>query len=140
LKKELSEGEPATINNDTESLPTATTALTTKAKVDSSFKPSVFQKWKNMTAVTSPTSADKAGPEEARSSKHDDDATSLGANNLSPNKSKTYFKPRPDEIFKGVVFALSGFQNPLRSELRDKGMKLGAKYRPDWTDDCTHLM
>ena len=43
-------------------------------------------------------------------------------------------------VFKGVVFALSGFQNPLRSELRDKALKLGAKYRPDWTDECTHLM
>ena len=43
-------------------------------------------------------------------------------------------------VFKGVIFALSGFQNPLRSELRDKALKLGAKYRPDWTDECTHLM
>jgi hypothetical protein len=70
------------------------------------------------------------------SKKHD---VEIGSNNLSPNKSKTYFKPK-ETIFKGVIFALSGFQNPLRSELRDKGMKLGAKYRPDWTDDCTHLM
>ena len=45
-----------------------------------------------------------------------------------------------NQILKGVIFALSGFVNPERSELRDKGLKLGAKYRPDWTDDCTHLM
>ena len=44
------------------------------------------------------------------------------------------------QLLKGVIFALSGFQNPLRSEIRDKGIKLGAKYRPDWTDDCTHLV
>ena len=44
------------------------------------------------------------------------------------------------QILQGVVFALSGFQNPERSDIRDKGLKMGAKYRPDWTDDCTHLV
>jgi DNA-repair protein XRCC1 len=54
---------------------------------------------------------------------------------------KSSFKsPTPDLVLKGVVFALSGFQNPLRGELRDIGLKLGAKYRPDWMDDCTHLV
>jgi hypothetical protein len=57
----------------------------------------------------------------------------------SPNKYKTK-ENSTDQILKGVVFALSGFQNPLRSELRDIGMKLGAKYRPDLTDDCNYLM
>ncbi|RMZ93847.1 DNA repair XRCC1, partial [Brachionus plicatilis] len=49
-------------------------------------------------------------------------------------------KASSQQILKGVIFALSGFQNPLRSEIRDTGIKLGAKYRPDWTDDCTHLV
>lgn len=49
-------------------------------------------------------------------------------------------KPKAKPVFDGVIFALSGFQNPLRSQIRDKGIKLGAKYRPDWTDDCTHLV
>lgn len=44
------------------------------------------------------------------------------------------------KILKGVVVVLSGFQNPFRSELRDKALELGAKYRPDWTPDSTHLM
>ncbi|KAM7058845.1 DNA repair protein XRCC1 isoform 2-T2 [Molossus nigricans] len=43
-------------------------------------------------------------------------------------------------ILKGVVVVLSGFQNPFRSELRDKALELGAKYRPDWTPDSTHLI
>uniref|UniRef100_A0A8C6DTY9 X-ray repair cross complementing 1 n=1 Tax=Moschus moschiferus TaxID=68415 RepID=A0A8C6DTY9_MOSMO len=44
------------------------------------------------------------------------------------------------KILQGVVVVLSGFQNPFRSELRDKALELGAKYRPDWTADSTHLI
>ena len=54
-------------------------------------------------------------------------------------KTKQRFNER-SQTLSGVVFALSGYVNPLRSEIRDKGLKMGAKYRPDWTDDCTHLM
>ncbi|KAJ7304106.1 hypothetical protein JRQ81_011630 [Phrynocephalus forsythii] len=43
-------------------------------------------------------------------------------------------------LLQGVVFVLSGFQNPFRSELRDKALEMGAKYRPDWTPDSTHLI
>lgn len=45
-----------------------------------------------------------------------------------------------EKILEGVVVVLSGFQNPFRSELRDKALELGAKYRPDWTPDSTHLI
>ncbi|XP_012924093.1 DNA repair protein XRCC1 isoform X2 [Heterocephalus glaber] len=44
------------------------------------------------------------------------------------------------KILQGVVVVLSGFQNPFRSDLRDKALELGAKYRPDWTPDSTHLI
>ncbi|XP_070535037.1 DNA repair protein XRCC1-like isoform X2 [Ptychodera flava] len=44
------------------------------------------------------------------------------------------------ELMDGVVFCISGYQNPQRSQLRDKAVDMGAKYRPDWTDDCTHLI
>lgn len=44
------------------------------------------------------------------------------------------------DIMKGCVIALSGFVNPLRGELRENAIEMGAKYRPNWTDDCTHLM
>ncbi|CAH8516987.1 unnamed protein product [Heterobilharzia americana] len=39
-----------------------------------------------------------------------------------------------------VIFTLSGYQNPLRSQIRDKAIELGAKYRQDWGPDCTHLI
>lgn len=45
-----------------------------------------------------------------------------------------------NQIMQGVVFVLSGFQNPFRGELRDKALAMGAKYRPDWTPDSTHLI
>lgn len=44
------------------------------------------------------------------------------------------------KVLQGVVLVLSGFQNPFRSELRDKALEMGAKYRPDWSSDSTHLM
>ena len=44
-------------------------------------------------------------------------------------------KTHKTQVLIGVIFALSGFQNPLRSQIRDQGIKLGAKFRTDWTDD-----
>ncbi|XP_014788399.1 DNA repair protein XRCC1 isoform X2 [Octopus bimaculoides] len=44
------------------------------------------------------------------------------------------------KIMDNVVFVLSGFQNPFRADLRDKAREMGAKYRPDWSSDCTHLV
>uniref|UniRef100_A0A665UVG5 DNA repair protein XRCC1 n=1 Tax=Echeneis naucrates TaxID=173247 RepID=A0A665UVG5_ECHNA len=45
-----------------------------------------------------------------------------------------------NRIMEGVVFVLSGFQNPFRGDLREKALDMGAKYRPDWTPDSTHLI
>ncbi|CAM4885709.1 unnamed protein product [Rotaria socialis] len=44
------------------------------------------------------------------------------------------------QIMKHVVFVLSGFQNPLRSELRNKATTMGAIYNDDWDKSCTHLI
>ncbi|XP_029647622.1 DNA repair protein XRCC1 isoform X1 [Octopus sinensis] len=44
------------------------------------------------------------------------------------------------KLMDNVVFVLSGFQNPFRADLRDKAREMGAKYRPDWSSDCTHLV
>lgn len=45
-----------------------------------------------------------------------------------------------NQLMGGVVFAISGFQNPYRSDLRNKALAMGAKYRPDWDNTCTHLL
>ncbi|XP_043192876.1 DNA repair protein XRCC1-like isoform X1 [Amphibalanus amphitrite] len=44
------------------------------------------------------------------------------------------------KLLSGVVFAMSGYQNPRRGDLREQGIKLGATYRPDWGPGCTHLI
>ncbi|KAJ3709080.1 hypothetical protein LUZ61_012785 [Rhynchospora tenuis] len=44
------------------------------------------------------------------------------------------------KLLDGVVFALSGFVNPERGNLRTQAMDLGAIYRPDWSPDCTLLV
>ncbi|XP_065510714.1 DNA repair protein XRCC1-like [Caloenas nicobarica] len=43
-------------------------------------------------------------------------------------------------VLGGVVLVLSGFQNPLRSQLRAAAAELGAAYSPDWTARSTHLV
>ncbi|XP_072249893.1 DNA repair protein XRCC1 [Leuresthes tenuis] len=55
-------------------------------------------------------------------------------------KSKSEQQVPFNRILEGVVFVLSGFQNPFRGELREKALDMGAKYRPDWTPDSTHLI
>ncbi|CAI8025125.1 DNA repair protein XRCC1 [Geodia barretti] len=40
----------------------------------------------------------------------------------------------------GVVFSLSGFKNPFRTELREKMVEMGASFTPDWNSSCTHLI
>ena len=44
------------------------------------------------------------------------------------------------KLLEGVVFSLSGFKNPFRGQLREKGMEMGAQYRGDWDSECTHLV
>ncbi|XP_045533049.1 DNA repair protein XRCC1 isoform X2 [Pieris brassicae] len=44
------------------------------------------------------------------------------------------------DILRGVVFTLSGYQNPRRGLLRDAALSLGARYQPDYTPRCTHLV
>ncbi|CAK1542853.1 unnamed protein product [Leptosia nina] len=43
-------------------------------------------------------------------------------------------------VLRGVVFALSGYVNPRRAALRDAAVRLGARYVPDYTAQCTHLV
>uniref|UniRef100_A0AAY4AC49 DNA repair protein XRCC1 n=1 Tax=Denticeps clupeoides TaxID=299321 RepID=A0AAY4AC49_9TELE len=88
-------------------------------------------------------STPKASPAQKSSDKRE---------SLSKPSAKPEPKPRPkpkaepsepvpfNRILEGVVFVLSGFQNPFRGELRDKALAMGARYRPDWTPDSTHLI
>uniref|UniRef100_A0A914UXJ9 BRCT domain-containing protein n=1 Tax=Plectus sambesii TaxID=2011161 RepID=A0A914UXJ9_9BILA len=56
-------------------------------------------------------------------------------------KAVTKLKRAPfDQLLSGVTFAMSGFVNPLRAQLREKALELGGKYKPDWQPGCTHLI
>uniref|UniRef100_A0A674CYA8 DNA repair protein XRCC1 n=1 Tax=Salmo trutta TaxID=8032 RepID=A0A674CYA8_SALTR len=60
-----------------------------------------------------------------------------------PSKAQSSSSEAPvplNKIMEGVVFVLSGFQNPFRGDLRDKALAMGAKYHSDWTPAATHLI
>lgn len=52
--------------------------------------------------------------------------------------------PRPkrpfNRLMEDVVFVISGFQNPFRSDIRNSALAMGAKYKADWDRSCTHLV
>lgn len=93
--------------------------------------------------TSSKPAANSPKPKSASSSVADDDDD--GANNAIPSTSNAATDASNGQsirskILDGVIVAFSGYKNPFRSELRDLCLKLGAKYRQDWTNDCTHLM
>ncbi|GFU34177.1 DNA repair protein XRCC1 [Nephila pilipes] len=45
-----------------------------------------------------------------------------------------------NKIMERIVLVISGFVNPLRGEIRDKALEMGAKYKGDWDKSCTHLV
>lgn len=62
-----------------------------------------------------------------------------------PNKKQKIEVPRKNrrpfkELLKDVVIVISGIQNPDRANLRSLALDMGAKYKPDWDNSCTHLM
>ncbi|XP_018494905.1 DNA repair protein XRCC1 [Galendromus occidentalis] len=69
----------------------------------------------------------------------DEECKSKGASTSSGGESRSN-REKGRKVLDGVVFVLSGFQNPLRKELRDMALALGARYSPDWTPRCTHLV
>lgn len=44
------------------------------------------------------------------------------------------------QLLEGVTLVISGIQNPDRSNLRAQALSMGAKYKSDWDNTCTHLM
>ncbi|CAF2415151.1 unnamed protein product [Rotaria sp. Silwood2] len=68
----------------------------------------------------------------------------LTRKSINDNKKRTSkrkdVKNDKSQIMKNVVFVLSGFQNPLRSQLRNKATTMGATYNDDWDEKCTHLI
>lgn len=105
-----------------------------KKDAGSTNKPSSPSSTKLPTAEKPPSSKEKQKP-----SKVGESLVPLGS---KENKGKPAIAASVPfkKLMAGVVFALSGFQNPHRGELRDRALEMGAKYRPDWDDTCTHLI
>lgn len=147
LKKDLSDLAPKEEASPAKQVTSATSAIKeedeSKSKEgEKEEKESVYEKWKKKNggvATASVAKSSKESDSEEEVKKKSDEATK--SSSVSPSKKEQARRNNdPKTILRGVIFALSGFQNPLRTEIRDKGMKMGAKYRPDWTDDCTHLV
>lgn len=45
-----------------------------------------------------------------------------------------------NRLLEGVTLVISGIANPHRGNLRSQAISMGAKYKPDWDNSCTHLM
>ncbi|KAG5876639.1 hypothetical protein JTB14_012984 [Gonioctena quinquepunctata] len=45
-----------------------------------------------------------------------------------------------EKLLEGVILVMSGIQNPGRGMLRTMALSMGAKYKPDWEEGCTHLI
>lgn len=44
------------------------------------------------------------------------------------------------QLLEGVTLVISGIQNPDRGFLRAQALSMGARYKSDWDNTCTHLM
>ncbi|XP_015677866.1 DNA repair protein XRCC1 [Protobothrops mucrosquamatus] len=109
-----------------------------------------FEFSKENAALSSATK--KANPEKSRVTHPPAKKHKVSLSTSPPQKTLPFKKALPtqsleetangsfQQLLQGTVFVLSGFQNPFRSELRDKALEMGAKYRPDWTPDSTHLI
>lgn len=101
---------------------------------------------KAVTPKHKPSPVTTPSPSTAKVSSAQKSAEKRESQSKPENKPKQKTKSQSEQqvpfkkILEGVVFVLSGFQNPFRGELREKALDMGAKYRPDWTPDSTHLI
>lgn len=60
---------------------------------------------------------------------------------LNPFLGNTSVSIKPfEKILQHVTFCISGYKNPTRSEVRCKAIEMGATYKTEWDNSCSHLM
>jgi DNA-repair protein XRCC1 len=78
-----------------------------------------------------------------------EDNPSTSSSKVTPQRAQPKTPPKPkkepqykpfDKLMDDVVFVISGYQNPERGTLRQKALDMGARYKGDWDNSCTHLM
>uniref|UniRef100_A0A1Y1KFD5 BRCT domain-containing protein n=1 Tax=Photinus pyralis TaxID=7054 RepID=A0A1Y1KFD5_PHOPY len=68
-------------------------------------------------------------------------ATKRKQKDPSPKKIKVKKLSKPFyRLLDGVTIVISGIENPERSTIRNNALEMGAKYKPDWDNSCTHLI
>jgi len=96
---------------------------------------------KDRAAAKQSDSNEKAGGEGRTKDDKSEEGTQKKWKGSKVEESKKPARSAPfRDLLRGVVFAISGFQNPLRGEIRGKALEMGAKYEPDWSSKCTHLI
>ena len=95
---------------------------------------------KDTTPKVSKLIVDKISSTPSRDSKPKNSKHIIESKKASKKAEKRNKTGKFNEFLKGVNFAISGFQNPLRGEIRQKALDMGAKYHGDWNSSCTHLV
>jgi DNA-repair protein XRCC1 len=85
--------------------------------------------------VASPNASNRPHSSSAEVKKHED-SNSNGSKDPKPKHPRKLFS----QLFDGVVFVISGYENPTRGEIRRKALEMGAQYKRDWDSSCTHLV
>ncbi|CAI4225272.1 unnamed protein product [Auanema sp. JU1783] len=89
------------------------------------------------TAVSIPCTNAKENEEKLQKGKPDSSSkTPISTNPKTP----LVYPPNLINPLKDVVLTLSGFQNPLRTQLREKALSLGAVYSNDMSPKVTHVL
>ncbi|KAM9310399.1 DNA repair protein XRCC1 [Pholidichthys leucotaenia] len=91
-------------------------------------------------STSSPSTAKASSAQKSTEKKRESQPKPEPKPKPKPKQEKSHQQVPFNKLLEGVVFVLSGFQNPSRGELREKALEMGAKYRPDWTPDSTHLI
>lgn len=87
----------------------------------------------------SPNSSSSKSNKVISNGRHEEDSSGTDGEDESEPPTNKPRKPF-NKLFEGVVFVMSGFENPYRKSLRDRALEMGAKCKPNWDSTCTHLM
>lgn len=98
------------------------------------------QKQNENEKATNSASVASNSPKVSHLKKNSDNMTSEVKQRIIKEEFKKPKRKPFNRLLEDVVFVISGYQNPLRSELRSKALQMGAKYKVDWNSTCTHLM
>lgn len=139
---------PTSSKNDKSPAPLSTKKSPARSSSKRDRSPASSPSKRDKSPARSSSKRDKSPAPSSSSSSHNRPSFASSSKKLSPKKS-----PRTDKkssssdtskpfnkLLDGVIFAFSGYVNPERGILRQKALDMGAKYKPDWDRNCTHLM